>query len=297
MRSPILVRPRPEIGESLPGFLLRLANRNGISLRHLFDDLGFNDRTPARATDFFTEKRSLEQVEDALLLPRGGLMDLMYPVLARSKNTHHPLGIDYLGRNIPHGLIHRDFSPFCPRCLEAEPYFQQEWEFLLNVNCEKHHCELVDTCPNCGLRQSWKRDQLLACQCGRELRTFQTNDVELNQLPNTPLEIRQLAFLCALSAFPLRDRPRWRTLHIISIAPLRIIIFRAQQAMRSSDEIIRFMRIALIRRQQAMASANSDRLLQPLFAIVPGEIELIRWCRSIRKGNFPTLKWTATTCY
>lgn len=285
MRSPILVRPRPEIGESLPGFLLRLANRNGISLRHLFDDIGFNDRTPARATDFFTEKRSLEQVEDALLLPRGGLMDLMYPVLTRSKNTHHPLGIDYLGRDIPHGLVYRDFSPFCPRCLEEEPYFQQEWEFLLNVNCEKHHCGLIDICPHCDVRQSWKRRQLLVCQCGRDLRSFYSSRIESQALPSSALEIRQLALLCALTAFPMRDRPRWRILQIVPAASLRDLVCRTLCAMKTNEGMNSLLRAVLIRRKLLLTPSRAGSLHLPLQMGVTGETELTQWSRKQKKNE------------
>ncbi|WP_240435095.1 MULTISPECIES: TniQ family protein [Ralstonia solanacearum species complex] len=41
---------------------------------------------------------------------------------------------------------------FCPYCLREDPvpYFRLHWRVALQTFCERHHCLLLDRCPNCG---------------------------------------------------------------------------------------------------------------------------------------------------
>lgn len=60
-------------------------------------------------------------------------------------------------------------SRFCPECLGEKGYWRQEWELALQTACPVHQCALVDVCHQCGRDLDWKRSSLLHCECGAAL--------------------------------------------------------------------------------------------------------------------------------
>lgn len=63
----------------------------------------------------------------------------------------------------------RRWSRFCPHCLATRQCWQIGWEILFADACAECGCWLVDTCSACATLISWKRDQLLQCNCGKYL--------------------------------------------------------------------------------------------------------------------------------
>lgn len=60
-------------------------------------------------------------------------------------------------------------SRFCPHCLASRQRWLIGWEVLFADSCAECGCWLVDTCSACAAPISWKRDQLLRCNCGKYL--------------------------------------------------------------------------------------------------------------------------------
>ena len=63
----------------------------------------------------------------------------------------------------------RRWSRFCPHCLASRHCWRIGWEILFADACAECGCWLVDTCSACATQISWKRDQLLKCNCGKYL--------------------------------------------------------------------------------------------------------------------------------
>lgn len=57
----------------------------------------------------------------------------------------------------------RDEPRFCPQCTEEHGIFQAEWTMGVITHCSRHKRQLIDTCPTCDQRLTWRAN--LATQC------------------------------------------------------------------------------------------------------------------------------------
>ncbi|WP_080647945.1 TniQ family protein [Variovorax atrisoli] len=50
------------------------------------------------------------------------------------------------------GLFYRTRHVVCPACLleDESPYWRRSWRLCTTVNCEVHHCAMIENCPSCG---------------------------------------------------------------------------------------------------------------------------------------------------
>jgi transcriptional regulator with XRE-family HTH domain len=74
------------------------------------------------------------------------------------ESTFSNIGRNFGRSNHPHalarflkGAIH-PFLNYCPLCLQEKPYYSLLWRFIHIKCCEKHKCNLLDSCPHCGNR-------------------------------------------------------------------------------------------------------------------------------------------------
>lgn len=153
MRGPKLAyRPEPFEGESWPGYLLRLANDNGLrGLRSIAILLQVTEERLLRADIYEVGNR------------------LRLPLLADS-------GAD--GRAYRGYLKMR--TRVCPECLSADevPFIRSAWDSPLKLHCEHHRKLLVDTCPACLRRLSYTRSLLEVCRCGVRICSWTTTSTE-----------------------------------------------------------------------------------------------------------------------
>lgn len=141
----LLVRPTPVRTEGPQGYLLRLAEANCLSLyelkqqgaRYEADWLQHNHLLPSEALD---------------------------PDLHRHVHRMAQLVQDK-GR-----VWNRKQARFCPQCLVEAPVWRASWEVLFHDACPHHGVWLVDQCTSCGQPVSWRREHLLRCSCGADLR-------------------------------------------------------------------------------------------------------------------------------
>lgn len=146
--SELPIRLFPKDGEGVRGYLQRLANDNGLI--------------------------NLNQFGKAKHL---SLEDMNY-LLGRDDSK--------FWRNHPAAIYWEDVSSVkkiqwnwasrrcCPKCLHGEMVWPTEWELRGLGVCLHHAVRLIDTCPFCQKRLSWKTDQLTHCECGFDLRNAQT---------------------------------------------------------------------------------------------------------------------------
>ncbi len=144
----LLIRPIFKVGEGSKGFLLRLAEANGLDIG-VIDKLGIVFDIAVLNTlgylpaDF--ENTSLEKYAKSL----------ENTLVVHGKSWNH---------KVPR---------FCPQCLQRDAYWRYEWELLFFDACHEHQVWLIDRCSECYQLLSWKRSSLMRCTCGADLRVQQ----------------------------------------------------------------------------------------------------------------------------
>ena len=142
----------PRDGESLPGFLVRLAARGRHSdPRRLGLAVGL--RFPGCAFD----GSDLGLLADACGVPRSRLKEMAYP--PGSRPNHH------LFRSVE---IHREQFDLlrrrvCPPCLVTSAHHRQLWDLTLSAVCPDHGVLLIGACPKCGSSLNWSMTDIDAC--------------------------------------------------------------------------------------------------------------------------------------
>jgi hypothetical protein len=59
----------------------------------------------------------------------------------------------------------------CPACLQERPIWWAVWDLGLVTACPIHRCLLLNECPACKKKLSWRRPAVHECHCGLDFRT------------------------------------------------------------------------------------------------------------------------------
>lgn len=140
----LLLRPAMNIGEGPKGYLFRLAQNNGLEFAalenlsihfdvNLLSGLGY---LPVGFRDTFLGQYAIA-LEKELVLNRQAW--------------------------------NREVPRYCPVCLQHRKYWRFEWEIMFFDACPEHQVWLMDRCDECNQRLTWKRHELLRCNCGASL--------------------------------------------------------------------------------------------------------------------------------
>lgn len=157
---------RPRGDESLPGFLLRLAEAN-----HYRDIQGLltvvlPETHQALRSRIAAIRKSSEYLARLGRVACGDASALSHFQISTTP-TNSLLIHDC--RVPPHGFLPGGGS-YCPQCLAENGYAREEWELAPVAVCSKHRCRLQDTCPHCGTTITWQRLRLCHCKaCGGSL--------------------------------------------------------------------------------------------------------------------------------
>lgn len=84
--------------------------------------------------------------------------------------------ISHAGTTIPASFVRENNQDsaisICPECLAEAPYIRQSWHFEPYQACTKHHVELIDHCPKCGMTLNYVwNESITHCPCGFDLST------------------------------------------------------------------------------------------------------------------------------
>lgn len=191
----------PYLDESLESFLLRLSQYRGYErFAYFAEDIWQNtlfqhEATPGafpfelnRVNVYHAQTTSqmrlrvLLDLENQLKL---GKFQLLQIALSHSKATFSPdyravhrQGIDY-----PLLFIRNQSTPVCPQCLAEAPYIRQYWHFMPGKACPKHHCKLVERCPECGKLLDYQSTESIGhCECGFSLAKTTPVKAEISEL-------------------------------------------------------------------------------------------------------------------
>lgn len=153
----LLIRPAPQPSESARGYLLRLADGNGLESPRWFAYWVGQQGAASSAHENLT--RLLGR---ALTGTRGPIANLA-PLNAPDPGS---LPMRYWNTRRPR---------FCPHCLEESGHWHGHWDIIFTTACVRHGVRLLDCCPDCGAALAWDRPHLTQCACGFDLATAATS--------------------------------------------------------------------------------------------------------------------------
>ncbi|WP_150985347.1 TniQ family protein [Cupriavidus basilensis] len=154
----LLVRPRPDKGESLFGYIHRVGELNGLtSLRwisSMLSEAGLS--IPDHKVQLLAESVGIDPEDLSTLTCR--------PIATQMANT-----LLFMDAYVPVALFRKQRSAICVECLRGRDATPAVWDLRLICVCVRHRRWLIDTCQRCGCALSWRRENLLRCRCGNDL--------------------------------------------------------------------------------------------------------------------------------
>lgn len=143
--KPLPLRPLPMPLEPLTDYLERLAHANGYHGNELWSLLNrcgeSHDKILSDALNGFT-----------------------LPEFSGPEDRHIDIQVNQFG------LLASDFTRFprrwCPRCIDAQPWFRPVWRLKAAAVCAEHCLRLLETCPSCGGRATVPAILRGICECG-----------------------------------------------------------------------------------------------------------------------------------
>lgn len=158
--QPLVITPSPFAGESLPGFILRTAERNGYSPMKLLHYAGMDDNE-ARSARPSLEKLAPLYGKSAAELKVAGL-DSQEP-------GHTGRYLQVMGHSIPSMFTRSKHASVCLECVRENGYIDGFHELKYAVACPVHQVRTVRNCAACQKPLSWQREGLTKCSCGAEI--------------------------------------------------------------------------------------------------------------------------------
>lgn len=155
MRVPLRIKPLPD--ESLLGFALRLAERNGHRTPlWLLRRAGLHLR---EAEVFSYGKVDIGAFEDLAGVDSHDLHPMSYATSADGMRQFRGLWL---------APDHFSLKPrrACPGCLSEHPYHRAAWDLAAITICPIHSVGLISACPSCGRKLGWRHVPFTRCRCG-----------------------------------------------------------------------------------------------------------------------------------
>jgi hypothetical protein len=182
----LVVRGSPRTGESLRGFVLRIAEANGY--RGIAPLLQLACLPPT----FVSRTSALQNLAELF----DGLVDVD-DLHARSHCSTIEGGVRYQNATISAIDINLAHPKVCPICLQESGFARLVWDLRVVIACWRHGCYLLDHCSICRRRLTWGRKALTACTCGADLMIQRTGEaspsiLEFSQRLETMLESRNV---------------------------------------------------------------------------------------------------------
>lgn len=163
MDGRFLIRPLPLAGESWRGYLLRLADENGLAPLVDLRLVGGSER----AVNDVAEAWLGQQYANA------GVTTVM-PRLRRSGPASPRDEVRFGSQTIQPAYVRYQRCAVCPRCIASTGAVRATWELAAITVCVDHACWLVDQCPACEKSIKWRRQGVKLCSCGHDLSSIQT---------------------------------------------------------------------------------------------------------------------------
>lgn len=191
----LVVRPKPEKGESFIGYLVRLTGLNGYDTPSWILSLAGIDYMELQWTFAFAlgKSKGLEKLARLTETSLSDLNALVYsPSNASQGDSEHEY--DFYGARLNRSIIRPHCPKICPKCLSESGYCFRVWDCSFVTACPLHECLLLDSCPKCRRRIRCIRKSLSICPCGCDWR-----EIDPQFLPADELGVsRRVYQLCGL---------------------------------------------------------------------------------------------------
>lgn len=159
------VRPKPKVGESLTGYLLRVVHRNFVDINRLFTFVhnGSRRRTDHQIDILPERVIDLESLSGLVGVPLSQLRAMTFqPVVEKY--------VDQIDASQDYPAAMRDVTDkthrrFCPLCLQEGGVLKLNWQVKEVEICDKHHVRLTSKCPACATDQPFLSKNLAVLRC------------------------------------------------------------------------------------------------------------------------------------
>lgn len=178
MHKKLLRTPEPHSLESYRGYLLRLAETNGLSSPLSILKLAGVSEGRMRCAEQPVEVLSSVTGHDKFTLAH---LPLTNPLTNIQQVSGHPVSKGYSILTKP---------KICPCCIKELGYSPAFWDLIAVRGCFKHQQSLIAICTICNSNLSWTRPGLLTCECG----------ADFSELKGSPISIEELEFLKVIHA-------------------------------------------------------------------------------------------------
>ncbi|MDN3653431.1 TniQ family protein [Thalassotalea ponticola] len=158
MRNHPPIRPRPQAGESVQGYVLRIAACNGFfDSKIIFQMLDLN---PSE-TVYDVKRDRFPQFASRLAVA----LQLAPEDLKNHFDTTHALDKNDSTCVVK---ISSKKLKLCSVCIdEKDGYVKHEWQHGHITHCNEHQVMLIDSCPSCHHQLEWNSDVFAGCfRCG-----------------------------------------------------------------------------------------------------------------------------------
>lgn len=158
--QPLVITPSPFMGETLPGFILRTAERNGYSPMKLLHYARMDDNEARSA------RPSLEKL--APLFGKSAA-ELKAVGFDSQQAGHTGRYLQVMGHDIPSIFTRSKHASVCLECVRENGFIDGFHELKYAVACPVHQARTVRNCATCHKPLSWQREGLTKCSCGAEI--------------------------------------------------------------------------------------------------------------------------------
>lgn len=151
-RARLLIRPSPQKGESLRGYVSRLSFENGSS--------------PILTSVLRSLRATTEAIPQISLLSGCSETNLRAHGSVTQFRNNAPSCVLFGSAIIPLKLIWLKKKMICPQCLLNQNISMCYWELKDYDVCHVHGCHLISNCEACGRGFQWGMTETGKCQCG-----------------------------------------------------------------------------------------------------------------------------------
>lgn len=186
----LLRTPRPYIGESLKGLIIRVAEENGYNEPFFLLSLANVIVDSKTQKTSYTEQR-MKNLSKMLNIDITTLKD-MACLLGITELP--PKAYNMFGHRVNIYSVRTTSPKVCPKCLRESNYARKIWDLAAFTCCPKHKTLLIEECPECKRKISWNRERVNICKCGCDWRY-----VVLPEIPESEMTLSKIILkVCGL---------------------------------------------------------------------------------------------------
>lgn len=273
----LLVRPQPNPGDSLAGYLMTVANRNGMSFAQWCGMLDLSERAFHNPGDVMYGRSAPTSFEKSIGLTPNTLSPMVY---ATDRTWKRPSHVRYLGMQVPFVLMRGASAPVCPLCLAEKRVPEADWDLVLHTACVQHRLQLVMHCPACTKPLQWLRSRVDSCPCGFELQDCPQTVVSEVIRFSDQQELMQVAMLVAFKVADATGTLRLDALRDLPMGILDAMVTAATKAIRADTDSLTTLLLDIAKRRAEQNGALGQRWpLLPVLIGLKDEPAVSDWLR------------------